>query len=70
MITGMIGKSPKEVTFNVFDVHQNDRGETVMFDLYAMVAAFICTGIAWGIDSYKRHKKRRHHVVRRAKLQR
>lgn len=41
-----------------------------MFDLYVMVAAFICTGIAWGIDSYKRHKKRRHHVVRRAKLQR
>ena len=41
-----------------------------MFDLYAMVAAFICSGIALCIDSHKRHKKRRHHVVRRTKLQR
>ena len=29
-----------------------------MFDLYAMVAAFICSGIAWGMD-VRRHAKNR-----------
>lgn len=28
-----------------------------MFDLYAMVAAFICSGIAWIMDARERAKK-------------
>lgn len=30
-----------------------------MFDLYAMVAAFICSGIAWGLDARRRAKNRK-----------
>ena len=30
-----------------------------MFDLYVMVAAFICSGIAWIMDARKRAKNRK-----------
>lgn len=30
-----------------------------MFDLYAMVAAFVCSGIAWRMNACKRAKSRK-----------